>query len=55
MAELEIIGAAQSNYVWVVRIAAAEKGVACKFTPLPPHSREVDAIHLTCPVSSDHG
>ena len=45
MAELEIIGAAQSNYVWVVRIAAAEKGVAYKFTPVRPHTPEVDAIH----------
>ena len=45
MAELEIIGAAQSNYVWVVRIAATEKGVPYKFTPLPPHTPEVDAIH----------
>ncbi len=45
MAELEIIGAAQSNYVWVVRIAATEKGVPYKFTPLRPHTPEVDAIH----------
>ena len=45
MAELEILGAPQSNYVWVVRIAATEKGVAHKFTPLPPHTPEVDAIH----------
>ena len=45
MPELEIIGAPQSNYVWTVRIAAAEKGVPYKFTPLRPHSAEVDAIH----------
>jgi glutathione S-transferase len=45
MAELEIIGAAQSNYVWAVRIAAVEKGVAYKFTALRPHTPEVDAIH----------
>ena len=45
MAELEVIGAAQSNYVWVVRIAAAEKGVAYKFAPLSPHAPEVSAVH----------
>ena len=45
MPELEIIGAPQSNYVWTVRIAAAEKGVPYKFTPLAPHSAEVGAIH----------
>jgi glutathione S-transferase len=45
MAELEIIGVAQSNYVWVVRIAATEKGVPYKFTPVRPHTPEVDAIH----------
>jgi len=45
MAEIEIIGAPQSNYVWSVRIAAAEKGVAYKYTPARPHTPEVDAIH----------
>lgn len=45
MAELEIIGAPQSNYVWAVRIAATEKGVPYKFTPLPPNTPEVSAIH----------
>lgn len=45
MPELEIIGAAQSNYVWTVRIAAAEKGVPYKFTPLRPNTPEVGAIH----------
>jgi glutathione S-transferase len=45
MTEMEIIGVAQSNYVWVVRIAAAEKDVAYKFTPVRPHSPEVDVIH----------
>ena len=40
MAELEIIGVAQSNYVWAVRIAATEKGVPYKFTPAAPeHGR----------------
>jgi glutathione S-transferase len=45
MSELEIIGAPQSNYVWAVRIAATEKGVPYKFTPVRPHTPEVDAIH----------
>ena len=45
MAELEIIGVAQSNYVWAVRIAATEKGVPYKFTPLRPNAPEVGAIH----------
>jgi glutathione S-transferase len=45
MAELEIIGVAQSNYVWAVRIAATEKGVPYKFTPLRPNTAEVGAIH----------
>jgi glutathione S-transferase len=45
MAELEIIGVAQSNFVWAVRIAAAEKGVPYKFTPLRPNAPEVAAIH----------
>lgn len=45
MAELEIIGVPQSNYVWVVRIAATEKGVPYKFTPLRPNTPEVAAIH----------
>jgi len=45
MPELEIIGVAQSNYVWAVRIAATEKGVPYKFTPLRPNTAEVGAIH----------
>ena len=45
MPELEILGAPQSNFVWVCRIAAAEKGVAVKLTPSRPHTPEVDAIH----------
>jgi len=43
--ELEIFGVPQSNYVWTTRIALGEKGVAYKFTPVRPHSPEVDAIH----------
>jgi glutathione S-transferase len=45
MPELQIIGAPQSNYVRVVRIACAEKGVPYSLVPAPPHSPEVDAIH----------
>jgi glutathione S-transferase len=45
MPELQIIGAPQSNYVWVTRIACAEKGVTCTLVPVMPHSPEVDAIH----------
>jgi glutathione S-transferase len=45
MAKLQIIGAPQSNYVWVVRMACEEKGVPYDLTPARPHSPEVDAIH----------
>jgi glutathione S-transferase len=45
MAQLEIIGAPQSNYVWACRIAAEEKGVAYTLTPARPHTPEVDAVH----------
>lgn len=45
MPELQIIGAPQSNYVWVVRIACAEKGVPYVLVPVMPHTPEVDAIH----------
>jgi glutathione S-transferase len=45
MTDLEIIGAPQSPYVWVTRIACAEKGVASTLNPAMPHSAEVSAIH----------
>jgi glutathione S-transferase len=45
MPELEIIGAPQSNYVCVARIACHEKGVPYTLVPLRPHTPEVDAIH----------
>ena len=45
MPELQIIGAPQSNYVCVVRIACLEKGVPYTLVPATPHSPEVDAIH----------
>ena len=45
MPELELIGAAPSNYVWVCRIALAEKGVPYRHTEIMPHTPQVDAIH----------
>ena len=45
MPELQIIGAPQSNYVWVTRIACTEKGVPYSLVPVFPHTPEVDAIH----------
>jgi glutathione S-transferase len=45
MAELQLIGAPASNYVWVCRIAATEKGVPYSLTSAMPHTPEVDAIH----------
>jgi glutathione S-transferase len=45
MPELQIIGVPQSNYVWVCRIACAEKGVPYSLVPVTPHTPEVDAIH----------
>src|SRR6201987_3631803 len=45
MSQLQLIGAAPSNYVWACRIALAEKGVPYELLPFIPHSAEVDAIH----------
>jgi glutathione S-transferase len=45
MADLQIIGAPQSNYVWVTRIACHEKGVPYTLVPAMPHTTEVDAAH----------
>jgi glutathione S-transferase len=45
MANLQILGAPQSNFVWVVRMACAEKGVPYDLVPLRPHCPEIDAIH----------
>ena len=45
MPELQIIGAPQSNYVWVTRIACHEKGVPYTLVPVMPHTPEVDAVH----------
>jgi len=45
MPELQIIGAPQSNYVWVIRIVCHEKGVPYSLVPAMPHTPEVDAVH----------
>ncbi len=45
MPELQIIGAPQSNYVWVVRIACVEKDAPYTLVPAAPHSPQVDEIH----------
>lgn len=45
MADLEIIGVPQSNFVRTTRMALEEKGVRYKLVPARPHSSEVDAIH----------
>ncbi len=45
MAELEIIGVPQSNYVWTCAIAATEKGLTPKIVPVRAHAPEVTAIH----------
>jgi glutathione S-transferase len=45
MSDLQIIGAPQSNYVWVTRIVCAEKGVPYTLLSAMPHSPEVDTIH----------
>ncbi|HKY95657.1 MAG TPA: glutathione S-transferase family protein [Kiloniellales bacterium] len=45
MAELEIIGGAQSTFVWSVRIGAEEKGVSYVHRQVRPHEPPVTAIH----------
>ena len=45
MPALEIIGAPQSNYVWVVRMACEEKGVPYEIVPVRPHTPDIDALH----------
>ena len=45
MSDLQIIGAPASNFVWVTRIACAEKGVPHTLFPTLPHTPEVSAIH----------
>jgi glutathione S-transferase len=45
MAELQIIGGPQSNFVWATRIFCTEKGVPYRHVTAMPHTPEVDAIH----------
>lgn len=45
MSDLQIIGAPASNFVWVTRLACAEKGVQYTLIPTLPHTPEVSAIH----------
>lgn len=45
MSDLQIIGAPASNFVWVTRIACAEKGVPYTLVPTMPHTPEIKAIH----------
>ena len=45
MPELQIIGGPASNFVWVTRIACAEKGASYTHVSAMPHTPEVDAIH----------
>jgi glutathione S-transferase len=45
MPEVQVIGLPQSNFVWAVRIALAEKGVAHENISAAPHSPEVTAVH----------
>lgn len=47
MPDIEIIGAPQSNFVWITRIAATEKGVPYTLTPGMPNSPELLAVHPT--------
>ena len=45
MSDVQVIGLPQSNFVWAVRIALAEKGVEHEIVPAPPHSPDVLAVH----------
>jgi glutathione S-transferase len=45
MRDLHLIGGPASNYVWMCRIACAEKGVPYRLNPVMPHTPEVTAIH----------
>lgn len=45
MAQVQIIGVPQSNFVWATRIGCVEKGVEHEVVSARPHSPESDAIH----------
>lgn len=45
MPDIQVIGLPQSNFVWAVRIALAEKQVEYESIPAAPHSPEVTTVH----------
>jgi len=45
MSKPQIIGASQSNFVWVTRIVTTEKQVDHELIPALPHTPVVDACH----------
>jgi glutathione S-transferase len=45
MAELQIVGGPQSNFVWATRIVCVEKNAPYRHVAALPHTPEVDAIH----------
>lgn len=45
MSTLQILGAPQSNFVWVTRIVATEKGAPYELVSAMPHTPLVDAFH----------
>lgn len=45
MADIEILGKPQSNFVWTTRIACAEKGIPHVNRETAAHSPEIDAVH----------
>jgi glutathione S-transferase len=45
MSTLQIIGAPQSNFVWVTRIVATEKGIPYELVSAMPHTALVGACH----------
>mgnify|MGYP002147055608 CR=1 FL=1 len=44
-ASLTLLGSTRSTYVRTVRMAMAEKGIACSLVPCAPHSPEILAVH----------
>ena len=45
MSQVQVYGLPQSNFVWAVRIALAEKGVRHENVPVMSHTPEVVALH----------
>jgi hypothetical protein len=50
MPELELIGAAPSNYVWVCRIALTEKGVPYRHTEILDRHMARRSVQETAPT-----